>query len=100
MFGEVAKNQWGSYCIQHSALSFVTGLHCTKQIFHAVLEHGSSKHRELALSHLLFGLLEYAINEQGFKSVTKALKEGGKDSLDRFVKRMCEPPQGFVVSLS
>ncbi|KAM5539962.1 hypothetical protein V8D89_006465 [Ganoderma adspersum] len=73
VFGEVAKNQWGSYCIQH------------------ILEHGSQRHRDLALEHLLGGLLEYATNEQGIKSITKALKEGGKDSLDRIIKRMCEP---------
>ncbi|KAI0778866.1 ARM repeat-containing protein [Trametes elegans] len=73
VFGEVAKNQWGSYCVQH------------------ILEHGSQRHRDLALSHLLAGLLEYATNEQGIKSITKALKEGGKDTLDRIIKRMCEP---------
>ncbi|KAL5535291.1 MPF1 [Sanghuangporus sanghuang] len=76
VFAEVAKNQWGSYCIQH------------------ILEHGSLKHRDLALSLLLFGLLEFATNEQGFKSVTKALKEGGKDALDKFVNRMRESPAG------
>ncbi|TBU26856.1 ARM repeat-containing protein [Dichomitus squalens] len=73
VFGEVAKSQWGSYCIQH------------------ILEHGSQRHRELALEHLIGGLLEYATNEQGIKSITKALKEGGKDTLDRIIKRMCEP---------
>ncbi|KAI0713113.1 ARM repeat-containing protein [Cerioporus squamosus] len=73
VFGEVAKNQWGSYCIQH------------------ILEHGSPRHREMALEHILGGLLEYATNEQGIKSITKALKEGGKDTLDRIIKRMCEP---------
>ncbi|KAI8990498.1 ARM repeat-containing protein [Trametes punicea] len=73
IFGEVAKNQWGSYCIQH------------------ILEHGSHKHREMALGHLLAGLLEYATNEQGIKSIMKALKEGGKDTLDRIIRRMCEP---------
>ncbi|RPD82853.1 ARM repeat-containing protein [Lentinus tigrinus ALCF2SS1-7] len=73
VFGEVAKNQWGSYCIQH------------------ILEHGSPRHREMALEHILSGLLEYATNEQGIKSITKALKEGGKDTLDRIIKRMCEP---------
>jgi hypothetical protein len=26
VFGEVAKSQWGSYCIQHSASSFFTSL--------------------------------------------------------------------------
>ncbi|EJD04201.1 ARM repeat-containing protein [Fomitiporia mediterranea MF3/22] len=77
VFADVAKNQWGSYCIQH------------------ILEHGSYKHRDLALSLLLAGLLEFATNEQGFKSVTKALKEGGKDTLDKFVNRMREsPPSG------
>ncbi|KAF6748349.1 pumilio-family RNA binding repeat protein [Ephemerocybe angulata] len=76
VFAEVAKNQWGSYCIQH------------------ILEHGSEKHRRMTLDHLLDGLLEFATNEQGSKSVTKALKEGGKDTLDRVVKRMCEPAKG------
>ncbi|CDO73391.1 hypothetical protein BN946_scf185013.g25 [Trametes cinnabarina] len=73
VFGEVAKNQWGSYCVQH------------------ILEHGSQRHREMALAHLLAGLLEYATNEQGIKSITKALKEGGKETLDQIIKRMCEP---------
>ncbi|KAK0209343.1 armadillo-type protein [Desarmillaria ectypa] len=76
VFSEVAKSQWGSYCIQH------------------ILEHGSDKHRQLTLDHLISGLLEYATNEQGYKSVTKALKEGGKDTLDKVVKRMCEPAKG------
>ncbi|KAJ7253278.1 armadillo-type protein, partial [Mycena rebaudengoi] len=76
VFGEVAKSQWGSYCVQH------------------ILEHGSDKHRQMALEHLLAGLLEYATNEQGSKSVVKALKEGGKETLDRVVQRMCEPAKG------
>ncbi|KAH9926472.1 armadillo-type protein [Fomitopsis serialis] len=70
------KSQWGSYCVQH------------------ILEHGSKKHRDMALDHLLAGLLEYATNEQGVKSVTKALKEGGKETLDKIIKRMCEPAKG------
>ena len=61
-----------------------------------VLEHGSPRHRDLALDHLLSGLLEYATSEQGIKSITKALKEGGKDTLDRIIKRMCEPAKRFV----
>ncbi|KAJ3876253.1 armadillo-type protein [Lentinula edodes] len=73
VFSEVAKNQWGSYCVQH------------------ILEHGSDMHRQLTLDHLIAGLLEYSTNEQGYKSITKALKEGGKETLDRVVKRMCEP---------
>ncbi|KAF9461903.1 armadillo-type protein [Collybia nuda] len=76
VFGEVAKNQWGSYCVQH------------------ILEHGSEKHRQMALQHLLDGLLEFATNEQGSKSVTKALKEGGKETLDKVIDRMCEPAKG------
>jgi hypothetical protein len=60
-----------------------------------VLEHGSAKHRQMALDHLVTGLLEFATNEQGSKSVTKALKEGGKDTLDRFVKRMAESTKGY-----
>ncbi|KDR85900.1 hypothetical protein GALMADRAFT_52680 [Galerina marginata CBS 339.88] len=76
IFCEVAKSQWGSYCIQH------------------ILEHGSDKHRKMTLDHLLDGLLEFATNEQGAKSVTKALKEGGVDTLDKVVRRMCEPAKG------
>ncbi|KAJ8503376.1 hypothetical protein ONZ45_g10912 [Pleurotus djamor] len=75
-FSEVAKNQWGSYCIQH------------------ILEHGSDKHRQMALDHLVHGLLEFSTNEQGAKSVAKALKEGGKDTVDKIIKRMCEPSKG------
>jgi len=73
---EVAKSQWGSYCIQH------------------VLEHGSEKHRRMTLDHLLDGLLEFATNEQGSKSITKALKEGGLDTLDKVVRCMCESANG------
>ncbi|KAG6868382.1 hypothetical protein C0993_003906 [Termitomyces sp. T159_Od127] len=76
VFAEVAKNQWGSYCIQH------------------ILEHGSDKHRAQTLQHLLDGLLDFATSEQGAKSVTKALKEGGKTTLDRIVERMCEAANG------
>ncbi|KAJ7879341.1 hypothetical protein B0H13DRAFT_2346166 [Mycena leptocephala] len=49
VFSEVAKSQWGSYCIQH------------------ILEH-------------------FAMNEQGSKSVVKALKEGGKETLERVTR--------------
>lgn len=52
----------------------------------------------MALQHLLSGLLEYATNEQGSKSVSKALKDGGKDVLDSIIKRMCEPAKRFVSS--
>jgi ABC-type proline/glycine betaine transport system ATPase subunit len=51
----------------------------------------------MALEHLLTGLLEFATNEQGSKSVITALKEGGKETLDRVVQRMCEPAKGYVV---
>ena len=50
----------------------------------------------MALDHLVTGLLEFATNEQGSKSVTKALKEGGKEVLDRFVKRMAESTKGYI----
>ncbi|KAF7354483.1 ARM repeat-containing protein [Mycena venus] len=73
VFSEVVKNQWGSYCIQH------------------ILEHGSKKHRQMTLEHLLTGLLEFATNQQGIKSVVKAIKEGGKETLQRVVQRLCEP---------
>ena len=54
----------------------------------------------MALDHLVTGLLEFATNEQGSKSVTKALKEGGKETLDRFVKRMAESTKGYGVFCS
>ncbi len=95
VFGEVAKSQWGSYCIQHSE-SFLCCVCLVLNGHIEVLEHGSAKHRNLALEHLISGLLEYATSEQGAKSVTKALKEGGKDTLDRIIKRMCEPAKGYV----
>ncbi|KAG6840068.1 hypothetical protein C0991_009219, partial [Blastosporella zonata] len=59
-----------------------------------VLEHGSDEHRAQTLRHLLDGLLDFATSEQGAKSVTKALKEGGKPTLDRIVERMCEAANG------
>ncbi|EIW87416.1 ARM repeat-containing protein [Coniophora puteana RWD-64-598 SS2] len=76
IFNEIAKNQWGSYCIQH------------------ILEHGSPNHRQMTLDHLVADLLDYATNEQGYKSVNKALKEGGKETFDKIVNRMCEPAKG------
>ncbi|KAF9654421.1 ARM repeat-containing protein [Thelephora ganbajun] len=76
VFADVAKNQWGSYCIQH------------------ILEHGSATHRQMALEHLVAGLLDFATHEQGTKSITKALKEGGKETLDRIIARMCEQSKG------
>lgn len=72
----------------------MTTIHCFTHALQLVLEHGSQRHRDMALDHLLGGLLEYATNEQGVKSVTKALKEGGKETLDRIIKRMCEPAKG------
>lgn len=73
IFADICKNQWGSYCIQH------------------ILEHGSQKHRQMCFDHLMNDLLDFATNEQGFKSVMRAFKEAGPDTLDRIVKRMCEP---------
>jgi hypothetical protein len=63
-----------------------------------VLEHGSPKHRQMCLEHLIADLLDYATNEQGFKSVTKAFKETGPETLARIVKRMCEPAKGSAIS--
>ncbi|KAJ7130473.1 hypothetical protein C8R44DRAFT_872273 [Mycena epipterygia] len=65
VFSEVAKSQWGSYCIQH------------------IPEHGSEKHRQMAFEHFLTDLLEFVMNEQGSNSVVKALKEGGKETEPR-----------------
>jgi len=89
-------------------------LHSTSYVFHfflilppisfnfwlSVLEHGSTEHREMSIRHLLSDLLEYAINEQGSKSISKAIKEGGKNALDRIIKRMCEPAKKFVSVLT
>ncbi|KAJ7939671.1 hypothetical protein B0H13DRAFT_2497484 [Mycena leptocephala] len=46
---------------------------------------------QMALDHLLTGLLEFATTEQGSQSVVKALKEGGKETL---VQHMCGPAEG------
>jgi pumilio RNA-binding family len=62
----------------------------------AVLEHGSERHKTMTVDHLVEGLLEFATHEQGSKSVTKSLKEGGKDTLNKIVKRMCEPAKGYA----
>ena len=64
------------------------------------MEHGSDKHKALTVDHLIDGLLEFATHEQGSKSVTKALKEGGKETLDKVIKRMCEPAKGYVQTVS
>src|SRR5579872_2706721 len=50
----------------------------------------------MALEHLVAGLLDFATHEQGTKSITKALKEGGKDTLDRIISRMCEQAKGYA----
>lgn len=76
VFAEICKNQWGSYCIQH------------------ILEHGSQKHRQMCLDHLINDLLDFATNEQGFKSIMRAFKDAGPETTSRMVKRMCEPSKG------
>jgi hypothetical protein len=40
--------------------------------------------------------LEFATNEQGSKSVVKALKEDEKKRLNRVVQRMCDLAKGYV----
>ena len=52
----------------------------------------------MTVDHLLEGLVEFATSEQGAKSVTKALKEGGIETLDKVVRRMCEPAKGYVTT--
>lgn len=61
-----------------------------------VLEHGSVAHRQMTLDLLLAGILDFAGNEQGAKSINKALKEGGKETLNKMMHRMCEPSKGYV----
>ena len=51
----------------------------------------------MALDHIISGLLDFATHEQGSKSVTKALKEGGKEALDLIVRRMAESAKGHVL---
>ena len=48
----------------------------------------------MCLDHLMNDLLDFATNEQGFKSVMRAFKEAGPDTLERMIKRMCEPAKG------
>lgn len=78
---------------------FFSSCRCSKPL-PPVLEHGSPKHRSQTLDHLINGLLEYAVSEQGSKSIIKALKEGGKDVLNRIIKKMCEPAKGSVSFLN
>ena len=52
------------------------------------------------MEHLVAGLLDFATHEQGTKSITKALKEGGKETLDRIIARMCEQSKGYAPDLS
>ena len=54
------------------------------------------RHCQQTVEHLMEGLLEYATHEQASKSVTKALKEGGEEVVDKVVKRTCEPAKGYV----
>ncbi|KAK0442199.1 hypothetical protein EV421DRAFT_1662822, partial [Armillaria borealis] len=80
VFREVAKSQLGTYCNQHilALLMWVTD---------------TPSRLSLTLDHLISDLLEYATNKEGYKSVLKALEEGGKDALDNVdmvVNRMCE----------
>jgi hypothetical protein len=50
----------------------------------------------LTVDHLVDGLVDFATSEQGAKSVAKALKEGGKETLDKIIKRLCESAKGYV----
>ncbi|KAJ7897532.1 hypothetical protein B0H13DRAFT_2337868 [Mycena leptocephala] len=52
------------------------------------------KHRQMALEHLLPGLLEFATTEQDSQNALTILKEGRKEMIDRVVQRMCEPAKG------
>ncbi|KAJ7889405.1 hypothetical protein B0H13DRAFT_2341527 [Mycena leptocephala] len=54
----------------------------------------SEKHRQMALEHLLPGLLEFATNEQDSQNALTTLKEGRKEMIDRVVQCMCEPAKG------
>jgi pumilio RNA-binding family len=70
----------------------IVSISFTLLLYRLVLEHGSEKHRWMSLDDLLDGLLEFATNEQGSKSIT--LKEGGLDTHDEVVRPMCESAKG------
>ncbi|KAJ7697109.1 hypothetical protein B0H16DRAFT_828307 [Mycena metata] len=94
LLGQCSAVFGGSCCVQHSVSPFFP----FSSLFSAdysctVLEHRSDKYHQI----LLAGLVEYATNEQGSKGVVKALKEGGKETLDRAVQRMCEPADGCIL---
>jgi len=53
----------------------------------------------MTFEHLVAGLLDFATHEQGTKSITKALKEGGKETFDRIIARMCEQSKGYAPNI-
>jgi hypothetical protein len=69
-------------------------------IIDTVFEHRSEKRRQIALEHLITGLLELVTNEQGSQSTLTTLQKGGKETLDRVVLRICKLAKGYVVLLS
>ncbi|KAJ7722168.1 hypothetical protein B0H14DRAFT_2642230 [Mycena olivaceomarginata] len=92
----LACHETGSLVVQHDfenrEESAKDGI--VDKLLGQVLEHGSEKHPQMALQHLPTGLLEFAMNEQGNKSLVKALKEGVKEMLNHVVQRMYEPAKG------
>ena len=94
IFSEVAKSQWGSYCIQRSSFQSLSRNVDDRSNLYEVVENGSEKQKGMTLDHLLEGLLDFATNEEGAKFVTKVLQGGGIDMLDKVVRRICEPAKG------
>ncbi|KZT62612.1 ARM repeat-containing protein [Calocera cornea HHB12733] len=68
-----AKNQWGSWVVQH------------------IVEHGSPEAKARSVSILTREILALATDQQGVKSLDKALKQGDPMVLDGFVRKMAEP---------
>ncbi|KZO96365.1 ARM repeat-containing protein [Calocera viscosa TUFC12733] len=68
-----AKNQWGSWVVQH------------------IVEHGSPEAKARSVSILTREILGLATDQQGVKSLDKALKQGDPMVLDGFVRKMAEP---------
>ncbi|KAJ7788644.1 hypothetical protein B0H14DRAFT_3503942 [Mycena olivaceomarginata] len=101
VFCEVANSQWGSYCIQHSTL-----LHL---LYHGpiLITHRYDRPRtrvgeapQNAARAPLTALLMFVTNEQVSKSVVKALKEGGKETLDRVVQPAKGARRAIIVDLA
>ncbi|KAJ7829129.1 hypothetical protein B0H13DRAFT_2679927 [Mycena leptocephala] len=70
VFDEITESRWNSYYIQYNT------------VFHLLRQDSHSDHHR------------YCPRTRGSKSVVKALKEGGKETLDRVVQRLYKLAKG------